>query len=657
MGAAPPLEFGRAVQTPLRHVLSQAAKPAGDGPSGTALSEYAGEFRITEWLVLGPVDPPDAAKPIEGSALPDEPGLAPSEGDAVGALKWKRIEGAGGLDFSTVLDGKHAGKIAYVCAWFFAPEDFKCACLWRGRVMKQWVNGARSEGWERAKQPIKKGWNRIVVKVVCPMNQDLWDFKHSFIPHSDEKLAYAEKNVRWSTPLPSSGWAMPVIAGDKLFVTSEPNDLICLDKRDGKMLWMRSNPLWYAALEFEKEKLAAPAPIDPAIPAAEKPGVDVSKLLEELKPKIAELDKLNAACLIAPDWNKDEARRKLSSGITDAITKADRSYRVNIGWGGGNTGPTPVTDGKQIFAWFGETGVLACFDLEGNRIWTRFEKSGGGEHGVNSSPVLSGDILSVIAGGHWAAFDKHNGKPLWNRKYTHPSYATQVVARIAGVDVLIAPDGQVLRASDGELIAPSVGRFDGECASAVVDGNRFYLYARAGFCIVELPAKAEKGAGTKVIRMIDPKALDGVIEPYPVGSPVFYDGLLYVARSGWGAGSHDSILYAFDETSTHPVYKQKLDMEPVIFYGPEGGGVCASLMLSGGSKADGSGATLHVMDNRGTWISFKPGREYKQVARNKIDQWMRGGAREVTGVTPVLEGKRIYMRGREMLYCFEGQGD
>ena len=60
--------------------------------------------------------------------------------------------------------------------------------------------------------------------------------------------------------------------------------------------------------------------------------------------------------------------------------------------------------------------------------------------------------------------------------------------------------------------------------------------SRAGFCCAELPAKAEKGAGTRLIRMIEPKVLDPDREPYPVGSPVCHDGLVYAVRSGWGSG-------------------------------------------------------------------------------------------------------------------------
>ncbi len=375
--------------------------------------------------------------------------------------------------------------------------------------------------------------------------------------------------------------------------------------------------------------------------------------LEALKPLIEQLDQSNEALLKNIDWNADEKRRKLSLNITEEVRKIDRDFKFNVGWGGGNTGPTPVTDGKNIFAWFGETGIMTCFDLDGKRVWSRLEKPAGSEHGINCSPVLSGTTLIVIAGSHWAAFEKSTGKVLWRQKYAHPCYGTSIVANIAGgagagsTPVLIAPDGQILRVSDGVIVAPSIGKFDGECASPVLDGNRFFLFARAGFCCAQLPGKAEKGAGIKIIRMIEPKVVDPDREPYPVGTPVFHDGILYAVRSGWGAGTKelakDVILYAFDPASPEPLYRQKLDMEPVLFYGPEGGGVCASLSLAGGN--------IYVLDNRGTVIVFKPGKEYTQLARNTLDHWTHYGQKEVTGSTPIFEGQNMYLRGREMLYC------
>src|SRR6266851_3726651 len=52
------------------------------------------------------------------------------------------------------------------------------------------------------------------------------------------------ENVRWKTPIPGIGHSSPIIWGDRVFVTSclEPDEkrlLLCLDRRNGKVLWER----------------------------------------------------------------------------------------------------------------------------------------------------------------------------------------------------------------------------------------------------------------------------------------------------------------------------------------------------------------------------------------------------------------------------------
>src|SRR2546423_9416161 len=49
------------------------------------------------------------------------------------------------------------------------------------------------------------------------------------------------KNVLWQTKFPHYSWASPLIIGDRIFVRSEPYDMVCLDKNTGKVLWMRAH--------------------------------------------------------------------------------------------------------------------------------------------------------------------------------------------------------------------------------------------------------------------------------------------------------------------------------------------------------------------------------------------------------------------------------
>jgi outer membrane protein assembly factor BamB len=52
------------------------------------------------------------------------------------------------------------------------------------------------------------------------------------------------QNVRWRVPIPGTGHSSPVIWGDRIFLTSclekdKKRILLCLDRRDGKVLWQR----------------------------------------------------------------------------------------------------------------------------------------------------------------------------------------------------------------------------------------------------------------------------------------------------------------------------------------------------------------------------------------------------------------------------------
>src|SRR6202040_3072451 len=54
----------------------------------------------------------------------------------------------------------------------------------------------------------------------------------------------ATENVHWKTKIPGIGHSSPVIHGDRVFLTTcllkeQQRVLLCLDRRDGKILWQR----------------------------------------------------------------------------------------------------------------------------------------------------------------------------------------------------------------------------------------------------------------------------------------------------------------------------------------------------------------------------------------------------------------------------------
>src|SRR5688572_22665052 len=52
-----------------------------------------------------------------------------------------------------------------------------------------------------------------------------------------------EKNVRWKTPLPGRSQGSPIVVGDRVFVVSDPAELLCINAADGSIVWRRSQVL------------------------------------------------------------------------------------------------------------------------------------------------------------------------------------------------------------------------------------------------------------------------------------------------------------------------------------------------------------------------------------------------------------------------------
>ena len=65
------------------------------------------------------------------------------------------------------------------------------------------------------------------------------------------------KNIVWRTMLPNWGYSSPIVVGDKVFVTTDWNRLLCLDARDGRILWQRDNWTFDLVADGDRDKAAA----------------------------------------------------------------------------------------------------------------------------------------------------------------------------------------------------------------------------------------------------------------------------------------------------------------------------------------------------------------------------------------------------------------
>ena len=224
---------------------------------------------------------------------------------------------------------------------------------------------------------------------------------------------------------------MPVVSGDKVFIQAEPATLICLSKKEGKILWSKSTSLDDALSPEQKNDRVA---IQPKVDG-------MKREIEQLKSKIDQLAAQRKA-------NPADASLKTQQ---DTLTKSrdqlnDQFYLISTYDAptfhptNGHSSATPICDGKNIFVLFG-TGVAACFDLDGNRKWARFMEKPltPWGWGLSSSPRLVDGKLIIFVDTLWA-LDPATGKDIW-RISTPVGWGTLVVTKIGKDSALVTPQG------------------------------------------------------------------------------------------------------------------------------------------------------------------------------------------------------------------------
>ncbi len=276
------------------------------------------------------------------------------------------------------------------------------------------------------------------------------------------------------------------------------------------------------------------------------------------------------------------------------------------GMSAGNTGATPISDGKYVATVFGN-GVVAVYTLDGQRAWGKFVESPRLMFGHASSPLLlQGKLIVHVK--DLVALDVATGKEAW-RVALPASHASPVATRLGKEDVIISPAGAVVRARDGKVLARE--KFSASQSSPVVHGDTIFLF---GATLEALKLSQGKGGEVTVESLWK---RDGAREMHHLPSPLVHDGLLYgVTTAG--------LLDAIDAKTGKAVYRQRLGGNQ--YYG--------SVALAG--------KLLYAIDTSGRAVVFKPGRRYERVAVNKLEE---------TGSCPVFVGGDLYLRGKQNLYC------
>ena len=357
----------------------------------------------------------------------------------------------------------------------------------------------------------------------------------------------------------------------------------------------------------------------------------------------------------------------------------------------GPASPSPVTDGANVYVFFGDFGLLS-YGPEGNERWRLPLGPFNNVNGHGSSPILADGRLVLICdqdtGSYLLAVDAASGRVLWKTmrpEYTR-GYATPAVYRPKnGPAELIVPGSFEVASyaiETGEKLWWVRGMAWQLKSVPVIDRDRIFV---SGW---EIGGDHVKKARSLNLRKRSPSMTRIMTAscrparcPQSFGSEWFADSDLdhdgYVDEREWqfyqARDAAENCLVAIrgggrgDVTKSHVLWRYRkalpntaspLFYEGVIYFvrdgiftslNPENGTVFKQARLTGAlgrywSSPVAADGRIFVVSADGKVVVLRAAAEWEILAINNLD--------EDTFATPAILDGRIYVRTRAALYCF-----
>ncbi len=394
----------------------------------------------------------------------------------------------------------------------------------------------------------------------------------------------ADENVAWKTDIPGRGWSSPVVWGDRIFVTSVVNQ--GESEKPKKGLYFGGN--------------------------RSKPSKDPHQW--------------NVHCLDLKTGKK-LWKKTVHKGPPQTPMHLKNSYASE----------TPVTDGKYLYAYFGNIGVF-CFDLEGKMIWSkkfdpvkyRFD------WGSAASPVLHQDRIYIVNDNEdqsWLlALNKKTGEEIWKiERDERSNWATPYIWKNELRTEIITPGTKRVRSYDldGNLLWELSGM------SSIVIGTPFshdgLLYVSSGYVldnkkpifVIKPGAKGDislskKQTSNEFIVWSQKKA-----GPYNPTTLIYEDRLFVLLDRGLAA--------CFDAKTGKPIYKKHRL--------PKGRAFTSSPWAYDGK--------IFCLNEDGVTFVLESGDEFKILHTNKLAE------DDMCMATPAIAGDRLLIRTATRIYCIK----
>jgi len=384
----------------------------------------------------------------------------------------------------------------------------------------------------------------------------------------------ATRNVAWKTELPS-GHSSPIVWGDRIFVT--------------------------AAIEGE------------IVPGAKAVGHIVDGQVW-LHPDSVAADKKHTFKLLALDARTGRVlwdRTAYEGTVYDA-----RHRRSSF------AGPTAVTDGRMVYAYFGPEGLYA-YDFSGRPAWKVVERFKTLGLGTGTSPVLFQDLViiqrdedegkaSVIV-----AYNKHTGREAWKTiRPVQISWSTPVLVAANNRTELVTNGTELAIAYD-----PSTGKELWRTTG--VESNAIHTpLVGKGLVIVTAGYPEKKVIAIRAGAVADDRR---VAWKYAKGtgyvlSNILYGDYVYLLTDAGVVTCLDAETGAVQYEGARPPVSSHFMGSPVAF-----GGVIA------------------MTSEEGDTFMLKAGPKPEIVRTNSID--------EPVYSSPAIANGRIYIRGERHLFA------
>lgn len=395
-----------------------------------------------------------------------------------------------------------------------------------------------------------------------------------------------KENIAWKASLTGLGASSPIVWSDKIFVTSQTGSVPIQQgmkpqlARDDQDLASKENPIGGRNME------AAAA------------GGEVSLIVEA--------------------FSRSDGSRlwKYSTQATGEFPELNEKHNLAT--------PTPVTDGKTVFALFGN-GQLVALGMDGKPVWTRHL---GKEYspflvswGHGGSPALYRDMIIILCDhtpkSYLLALDKNTGKERWkaDRGAGRVSHSTPFVVQNPEGDELIINSSERVDAynpSTGELLW-YLGSPRQTPIPSPVFHNRI-LYLIRGYRNSDFMALRPGGRGEIKEESLLWHAPGGASY---VPSILYYEGLIYVTNEV-------GIATCVDAETGKQVWRQRL------------GGIFFASPVAGDNK-------VYMVSETGETFVLSAGRKPVILAQNNLDERIIA--------SPAISDGSIFLRSDGSLFC------